>query len=236
MGGYAFAGALLTLPSEPALASSPTLHCIVSQEDTLGEWVATRSVTERNGTLEVSRDTYDWEPHEKIGIGPGVTLQWSLNYIWPVSAKGQTAIPPEDVTVELTFRFDPAIIGRALKRPDRSWLHLYRSWSEESGPSVTASSLSDMMLWNQSGDGRLSGRSVLAYDTLMAFSSSRSMLAWSIRSGSEASGTGVGRDWGLFPVATLRGTLEDIKALRKRLDQLASDFRKNCRPAITVSY
>jgi hypothetical protein len=92
------------------------------------------------------------------------------------------------------------------------------------------------MLWNQSGDGSLTGRSVLAHDTLMAFATAKTALAWSIRSADDRSGTGLGRIWGLFPVADLRGRIEEIPDLRKRLDRHAADYRKHCQPSITVSY
>ncbi len=122
--GYAIAGTFVACVVETAYAAPPTLYCNVSQEDDEGVWVASRSVTERDGALEVSRDTFDWQPHERIEFAPGMTLGWSLNYSWPVAAGNQPNIPPEEVTVDLTFRFDRAKIGRDLKRPDRTWLHL----------------------------------------------------------------------------------------------------------------
>ena len=234
--GCALVAALFVSSPGLALASSPTLHCIITRADTEGEWVATRSVSERNGVIEESRDTYDWEPRERIEFAPGMTLRWSLNYIWPVTVKDQTEIPPEDVTVDLSFRFDRARIGRDLKRPDRTSLHLYRVWNEERGPSATASSLSDLMLWIQSGDGRLTGRSVLTYDTLMAFSTSKNALAWWIRPADDRSGTGLGQIWGLLPVADVRGRIDEIPDLRKRLDRHAAEYEKHCQPSVTVSY
>lgn len=233
--GYAIAGAFVACLVEPAYAAPPTLYCNVSQEDDEGVWVASRSVTERDGALEVSRDTYDWEPHERIEFAPGMTLGWSLNYIWPVAAGNQPNIPPEEVTVDVTFRFDRAKIGRDLKRPDRTWLHLYRTWSASSGPFATATSLSDMMLWNADRDGNLSGRSVLTYDTLMAFGTSRDALAWSIRAGPDGSEGVFGRTWGQLPIADLRGRIEQIPRLRKSLDRHAANFRKNCKPAMVQS-
>lgn len=234
--GCAMVAALFVSSPGLALASSPTLHCIITRADTEGEWVATRSVSERNGVIEESRDTYDWEPRERIEFAPGMTLRWSLNYIWPVTVKDQTEIPPEDVTVDLSFRFDRARIGRDLKRPDRTSLHLYRVWNEERGPSATASSLSDLMLWSQSGDGSLTGRSVLTYDTLMAFSTSKNALAWWIRPADDRSGTGLGQIWGLLPVADVRGRIDEIPDLRKRLDRHAAEYEKHCQPSVTVSY
>jgi hypothetical protein len=234
--GYAIVGALFASVLEPAHAAPPTLYCIVSQDDDDGVWVASRSVTERDGAFEVSRDTYEWQPHERIEFAPGMTLGWSLNYFWPVAAGNQPNIPPEEVTVDLTFRFDRAKIGRDLKRPDRTWLHLYRSWSASNGPSATASSLSDMMLWSADRDGNLSGRSVLTYDTLMAFGTSRNALAWSIRAGPDASEGVLGRTWDQLPIADLRGKIDQIPRLRKSLDRHAANFRKNCGPALIQAY
>jgi hypothetical protein len=165
-----------------------------------------------------------------------MTLRWSINYIWPVEAGNQKVIPPEDVTVDLTFSFDRARIGQELKRPPRTWLHLYRSWDAKAGPSATASALSDLMLWDQFNDGSMSGRSVLPFETLMAYGTSREVLAWSIRAAPARSGYSPRGEWGLFPIGKLRGKIEKIPDVRKKLDRQAADFEKHCKPALIQGY
>ena len=80
----------LLLASTVAMAEQPVnaqtqvlpIHrsCLVVIESEEGEWVGSRNISEINGQVSASRDSYDWTPKEKIEFAPGMTLKWDMGY------------------------------------------------------------------------------------------------------------------------------------------------------------
>jgi hypothetical protein len=231
--------AIVILPitySVQAQQNNRDFSCIVSEQDNEGEWIASRNITESNGSVSAGRDTYEWLPKEKISFGPGATLKWYISYYWPADAKAQKVIPENEVVVSLNFRYDAKLAGASLNKPDRTWIHFYRSNNPEDSFSFSATSLTDVMFWNQSRNGDLDTKAVVPLDHLLAFGTSFDALVWNIRTQPDVNSGGTRAiAKGIFPIAKLRGKVSKILKLRRLLDKQAANFRKECDVPIVVT-
>jgi hypothetical protein len=208
------------------------LSCLVVEEDAEGEWIASRDLTERNGAVSSSRDSYEWRSKERIQFGPGMTLKWDINYDWPAQATAQATaqktVSEDQVAVSLHFWFDAQVAGRTLKKPERTWIHLYRSANSEAKFSSTDTSLINLMLWQQFNNGNLSSKAVIPLDHVLAFGTGFDALVWNIRTEPNEFGGTQAVAKGLIPIAAMRGKVSNIPKLRRLLDKKAANFRTEC--------
>lgn len=216
-----------------AQASSPALFCSVWTEESDGTWSASRQVDGATGAT-ASRDTYKWSSKD-TPFGTGMTSSWTLNYDWPKDATRQKVVPEAEVVVIMNFRFDAQEIGRELKDPGHTWIHLYRSEDPNKQFSVYSTSLTDKMDWNRLHNGNLGGRALLSLDTLLAYGTGLEKLVWNIRGAPDDVGVTESHAEGVLPIATMRGKLAKIPKLRAELDRKAGKFRSECNPPIEVS-
>ncbi len=221
-----------------AQVSSSGLYrgCIVAEEDDEGEWIASRGITESNGSVSSTRDSYEWRPKKTIQFGPGMTLKWGFDYIWSAEAKAQKSVPEDEVFVSMRFWFDAQEIGRPLNNPQRTWIHLYRSANPEDKFSFTDTSLTSVMLWQQHKNGNLSTNADVPLDNLLAFGTGFETLVWNIRSEPNEYGGTHALASGVIPIAAMRGKVSKIPKLRRMLDKKAENFRVECHvPAVMSS-
>ncbi len=208
------------------------LSCIVAEKDAEGEWVGTRSLTQRDGEVRAGRDSYEWRPRQSTEIAPGISLKWDIGYDWPADEKTQRSAPEDRIAVTLNFRFDAAKIGEPLKNPQRTWLHLYRSGNADEKFSFTATSMMSVMLWHQFNNGNLSTKALVPLDHLLAFGTGFDTLAWNIRGAPDAYGSTYVLAKGTIPVAVMRGKAGEIPRLRRLLDRKQANHRTECLPPV----
>ena len=228
------AGAAPSFSQTPA--NPPTYSCSAYIVNAEGTWRASRSLVEANGPATATRDTYEWQPTDVIQFADGMKLRWEMVYYWPTDIGPQRNIPEKDVLVDMHFAFE-AKNGAVLNKPDRSWLHFYRSADTGRKRHPLATSLSTMTLWHQFGTQGLSTRAILALDDLLAFGTGHDSLTWEIRSPPDVFGATNMIAKGLLPIAPLRGKVAEILQLRTLLDKKAANFRQECPivPLVPVS-
>jgi hypothetical protein len=229
--------AFVTLPHHAYAqnaTTTPYWSCDVYEETPSGAWSASRDIQEVNGVIEPTRDTYSWEPREKVNFGPGMTLSYHLTYYWPKDVRNQSTIPLNDILVKLRFAFEPQAGQQANREPKRTWLHFYRSSDPARQQSFTAASLVNAMFWSNNWTGPQTVEATLTLDELLPFGTGYDSLVWNIRSSpNEFGGSSV---WakGLFPISALRDKTKDIVRLRRALNQKAARFKTQC-PTIAVA-
>ena len=228
IGMVAAAPSFSQTPANPA-----TYSCSAYIVNAEGTWRASRSMVEANGPATASRDTYEWQPTDVIEFADGMKLRWEIVYYWPTNIGPQRNIPEKDILVDMHFAFE-AKNGAAFKKPERSWLHFYRSADTERKRHPLASSLSTMTLWHQFGAQRLSTRAILSLDDLLAFGTGYNSLTWEIRSSPDVYGATNMIAKGNLPIATWRGKAAEILKLRTLLDKKAANYRKQCQLAPLV--
>ena len=212
-----------------------TRSCIASIETQDGEWIATRNVTELGGqVVSTSRDTFDWNPSEAISFGKGALLRWSLGYYWPTKYPDNTAILDSDVSISLHFEFKAEDGQGDLKKPDRTWLRLYRS-TDLNDRHLGATYLASEMWWDKFSDKRVSGKTVIPLDHLLSFGQGFDLLAWEIHSAPNRFGATDRRARGTLPIAAMRQKTGMIRKLRKSLDKKAARYKQECDRPITVA-
>lgn len=221
-------GLVPTTPGYSQNHGSPLPYaCSVYQESVEGTWRASRNIVEANGSATATPDIYEWQPNEAITFGPGMRLRWDIVYNWPADIGPRGNVPETEIMLDMHFAFD-AQNGGAFKKPDRSWLHFYRSVDTEKGRHILATSLSTMTLWHQYGAQRLSTRAIISLDDLLAFGTGHDTLAWDIRSPPDMFGGTKMIAKGYLPIGPMRGKVADILKLRKLLDKKAANFHKQC--------
>lgn len=208
-------------------ASPATYSCSAYIVNTEGTWRASRDMVEANGTATSSRDTYEWQPTEVIKFAEDMNLRLEIVYQWPTKSGPQRNIPEKDIMVDLHFTF-AAKNGTVLKKPDRSWLHFYRSADEGKQRHPLATSLSTMTLWYQFGTQGLRTGAILSLDDLLAFGTGHDLLKWEIRSQPDMLGRTNIIAKGNLPIAPLRTKVAEILKLRALLDKKSPNFRKQC--------
>ena len=220
---------LVVTPSGYAQShSSPAPYsCSIYEVSLEGTWQASRKIVDPDGSATATRDTYEWQPTEILTFGPGMKLRWERVFYWPTAIGQQDKISETDIMIDMHFAFD-ANNGEIFKKPERSWLHLYRTSNTEKDKHVLATSLSTMMLWHQYGPQKLSTRAILSLDDLLAFGTGREVLSWDIRSQPDMYGATKVMASGSLPIAAMRAKPADIPKLRKQLNEKAADFRKHC--------
>lgn len=235
---FALVGLIAVLPLPVTAQSSPNdvwRACIVAQETPEGTWVASRQVSDGNGQIKSSRDEYEWQPSNTLNFGPGMTLKWDMRYYWQPDIATQRSIPEQEIIVTLNFRFEPQAGNGPPRKPQRTWLHLYRTANVDSDRLATQPSLIDMMLWDQFNNGSVGGKAVISLGDLLAFGTGFDTLVWNIRSAPNEFGATNRLAKGVFPVAALRNKVGKIQELRRLLDRKATKFRTECELPATVS-
>ncbi|NJS13415.1 MAG: hypothetical protein HC788_01015 [Sphingopyxis sp.] len=218
--------------STPAQANSSTggfeWICSVSKEDAEGEWDASRSVFEAAGTVTRSRDSFGWQPKTHIEFEPGMRLKWAVRYYWPADLPTKAPLHEDDVFVSLDYWFDAQKIGRALEKPERSWIHFYRSTDADRTQTVSEASMTSIMVWHRHNNGNMSTKAVVPVKALLAFGSGYDQIVWNIRSApNEFGGTRVLAK-GILPIAAMRDKISEIQKLRRQLDKKTAKFRTQC--------
>lgn len=218
--------------SIPAQANSPAASldwiCSVSKEDAEGEWDASRSIFEVAGTVTRSRDSFSWQPKTHIEFEPGMRLKWAVRYYWPVDLPARAPLREDDVFVSLDYWFDAQKIGRVLEKPERSWIHFYRSTDADRRQTVSDASMTGIMFWHRDNNGNMSTKAVVPVNALLAFGSGYDQIVWNIRSApNEFGGTRVLAK-GILPIAAMRDKISEIQKLRRQLDKKAAKFRTQC--------
>lgn len=219
-----------------ATLNPATYSCLANKMNAEGTWRASRSMSETNGPVKATRDTYEWQPTDIIQFGDGMKLRWEIVYYWPTEIGPQRNIPETDILVDMHFAFK-AKNDAVLTKPDRSWLHFYRAADGGKARHPLATSLSMMTLWHQFGTQGLSSRAILSLDDLLAFGTGHDSLRWELRSQPDGFGATNMIAKGHLPIAALRGKVSEILKLRALLDKKATNFRKQCPilPVYTVS-
>lgn len=202
--------------------------CLVVIESEEGEWVGSRNISELNGEVSASRDSYDWTPKEKIEFAPGMTLKWDLGYYWPAGAGDKKEIPDKEVMVSLQFWIEVQKSNEDLRKPEQSYLHIYRSTDPDTRFSVDDVSLTTRMFWNQFGAKKLSGKAVVPLDHILSFGSGFDRLVWNVRSAPGPLGGTSSFAKGVLPVAKMQGKTLQFRKLRNLLDKKARNFREEC--------
>ncbi len=210
--------------------------CLIVIESDEGEWVGNRNISELNGEISASRDSYDWTPKEKIEFAPGMTLKWDMGYYWPAADTGvKKEIPENEVMVSLHFGIEAQEGQGDLKSPQRSWLHLYRSADPDGRYSISETSLTSIMFWHQFGTKKLSTKAVVPLDHILSFGTGYDKLVWSVMSAPNEYGGTTSLAKGVLPINAMRGKVQEILKLRKLLDKKAQNYRKECEVPITVT-
>lgn len=202
--------------------------CFVVIESEEGEWVGSRNISELNGEVSASRDSYDWSPKEKIEFAPGMTLKWDLGYFWPAGAGDKKEIPDNEVMVSLHFRIEAQEGNGDLRKPEQSYLHVYRSTDPDTRFSVDDVSLTTRMFWHQFGAKKLSGKAVVPLDHILSFGSGFDRLVWNARSAPGPLGGTSSFAEGVLPVAKMQGKTLQFRKLRNALNKKARNFREEC--------
>jgi hypothetical protein len=220
------------------MGSTRTWFCGVTRQNDEGAWSASRYVTEQGDRAEPSRDTYEWEPKSGLQFGPGQMLAWQLSYYWPSNLSKQSKIPEDDIMVRLKFNFKQPETGPRFRKPERTWLHLYRTTDINDNRIALRTSLIDFMLWDQSLDGSLSTKAVISLGDLLAYGTGFDSLVWHIRSAPNEFGASNSLAKGVFPISSIRNKVASIHSLRRQLDRQAANFKTQCNgdPPLTVSY
>ncbi|HLM52243.1 MAG TPA: hypothetical protein VK325_01290 [Pseudoxanthomonas sp.] len=157
-------------------------------------------------------------------------MKWIISYYWPTQAAAQEAIPEDEVTVMLNFWHDARYVDAPLKKPERTWIHLYRSVKPEEEFWSTTTSLTGVMLWDQFNNGNLSTKAVIPLDHLLAFGTGFDMLVWNIRTEPNQFGRTHVLAKDVIPIAAMRGKISEIPKLRRMLDKKAANSALNAIP------
>jgi len=211
------------------------LSCIAAEKDAEGEWIATRDLNVSDGTATATRDRYEWRSANSLSFGPGMTLKWELDYDWPREEAARKTVREDRVAAILHFRFDAQAIGKPLKKPERSWIHFYRSTDPEERFSVSTSSLTSIMFWDKFDNGDLSTKAVVPLDHLLAFGTGFDTLVWNIRTAPDQFGATQAPAKGVIPIASLRGKVAKIPKLRLMLDKKSANFGSECHAPIMMT-
>ena len=119
---------IMTVLATPSVAYSDPVgvfrSCIVTMDVGDGEWIASRGLTDE---VQSSRDSFRFEPKQGIAFQPNAILRWELDYDWPAKATVRKTIEDSDIGVLLYFSFDFSKEQGEPKKPDKTWLHLFRS-------------------------------------------------------------------------------------------------------------
>lgn len=199
-----------------------------------GEWIASRNLTEQDNHVEVSRDSFRWEPKAAIEFQPGAMLKWSINYDQP-DTKAQFKPPADrDIGVLLYFNFAALKEQGEPRKPENSWLHLFRSTYPEERR-LGATSLATDMWWDKFRDGSISGKASLPLDHLLAFGQGYDALAWDIQSAPDQFRATQKLARGMLPIAAMRNRLDAIPKLRKMLDKKTARYKQECDIPLTVT-
>jgi hypothetical protein len=204
------------------------LSCLVVEEAADGEWIASRELTETNGSVSASGDRYRWRPKQPIQFGAGMTLKWDIAYRWPAGEKAQISVPENDVAVSLHFWYSAKDMDAPVDMPERSWIHLYRSANPDERFTSSTTSLTGIMFWHQFNNGNLSTKAVIPLDHVLAFGTGYDTLVWNIRTEPNPFGGTHALAKGTIPVAAMRDKISDIPKLRRMLDKKAKNFRTEC--------
>lgn len=226
---------LLLAYSSPARASNNGIlrTCIVTLDTGDGEWVASRDLTEHPDRVEVTSDDFVWESNQTITFDSDASLRWQLNY-WPSGPVNSRKIDDRDFSLLLDFDFQVSAKEGEPKKPDTTWLHLFRS-DDPKERRLGSTSLSTNMWWNKSSSGAVSGKASIPLDHLLAFGQGFDELAWNIQSAPDRYGATQKLARGTLPISTLRDRKAAIPQLRKMLDKMAKRYKQECHVPITVS-
>jgi hypothetical protein len=208
--------------------------CLVVIESEEGEWVGSRDVSELNGEVSASRDSYEWRPKERIEFAPGMTLKWFLSYRSRANADDKKEIPDSEVLVFLNFWMEAQEGDQDLRKPEPGFLHIYRSTDPQTRFSVDDVSLTTRMFWHQFGARKLTGKGVVELDDMLSFGSGFDRLVWNVRSVPRPLGGTYSYAEGVLPVAKMRGKTLQFRKLRKLLDKKEKNFREECHVPIAV--
>lgn len=227
----------LALAATPisAVYAIPAVHrsCLVSIDTGDGEWTASRHLTVRGSEVETSRDSFQWKPREAIVIDADSSLQWELNYYWPKKVTDNKAIEDSDVSVLLYFDFKVSKEHGEPRKPDQTWLHVYRSTNADERR-LAPTSMSSRMWWDKF-NGSVSGKASMPLDHLLAFGQGFDTLAWEIQSAPNELGTTQKLAKGTLPIVAMRDRTDAIFKLRKMLDQREKRYVQECDIPLTVA-
>ncbi len=218
-----------------AAYAAPAVHrsCSVSIDTGDGEWTASRHLTARGSEVEWSRDSFQWKPREAIVIDANSSLRWELTYYWPKKVTDNKAIEDSDVSVLLYFDFKVSKEHGEPKKPDQTWLHVYRSTNPDERR-LAPTSMSSRMWWDKF-NGSVSGKASMPLDHLLAFGQGFDALAWEIQSAPNEFGATQKLAKGTLPIAALRERTAAIFKLRKLLDQRVRRYEQECDIPLTVA-
>ncbi|MEH6422061.1 hypothetical protein [Pseudomonas sp. CGJS7] len=203
-------------------------RCLVTEKDAEGAWSASRNLLVRNGVVSSAIDSYEWRAKESATFAPGATLKWGVGYDWSSQEALQKAIPEDRVLVILNFWYDAERVDTPMKRPDNSWIHLYRSANPEERFSSNTTSLTGVMSWSQFNNGNVSATAVIELDHFLAFGAGFDKLVWNIRTAPDEIGATYALAKGVVPVSTMRNKVSQISKLRRVLDKKAANFQAEC--------
>lgn len=202
--------------------------CIVVEDDANGSWTASRHVNAETGAPTAFSERYEWKPNEKIPFGQGMTMNWSLSYTWPKGSTAQTRILDDEILLDMGFWFDAKEIGKPLKAPSRTGMHLYRHGDPQKQFSFTSISMTTGMLWSRYNNGNVSTRAIMPLGDVLAFGTGMDTLVWNIRGEPDELGRTFAEFRGTLPVAMMRDKGARIPDLRRKLDRKAKRFRTEC--------
>lgn len=228
---------IMTVLATPSVAYSDPVgvsrSCIVTMDVGDGEWVASRNLTESASEVQASRDSFSFEPKQAIAFQPNAILRWELDYYWPVKATDRKTIEDSDIGVLLYFSFDFSKEQGEPKKPDKTWLHLFRSVNPNERR-LAATSLYTDMWWDKFSSGKVSGKAAIPLDHLLAFGQGYDVLAWDIQSAPDRFGATQKLASGMLPISAMRNRKGAMLKLRKLLDKKAAQYKKECHVPITV--
>jgi hypothetical protein len=227
-------GAMLLTLSLPIKAQSNPVNadrrCFVSQDQEDGYWTASRNVSVSGGLPIAGSEHHSWEPKASIEFGPVMTLKWIASYYRPRGTPAKSKVSEDDIMIDLFFTIKPQEGGQSTGKPQRSWLHFYRSTSLEKDLLFKAPSLSDIMFWTHWNSGEMSAKATFPLDDLLAFGAGFDALIWNIRSApNEFGGTRILAK-GMFPIATMKNQVPNLTKLSRLLDKKMTKFRQDCNP------
>lgn len=223
------AAAIFLALSSPgsSIAADFTGTCTVALESGNGEWIARRTI-DQNGKLPTgSRDEFRWEPISEIEFEDGMTLRWDMHYRWPAEISDQKKIPENEVTVMLWIFIEPQFPHQDMRKPQRTWFHLYRSAELEEKRGFSYNSMIDTMLWG-GNDKRMDSKALFPLDHILSFGAGFDQLVWNIRTEPNAYGGSGLVAKGMLPISEMRNKVSMIPKLRKMLDAKAKRFKDEC--------
>lgn len=208
--------------------------CSATMETGAGQWRASRSITESGRDVRVSGDRFEWVPKQGIDIGADAYLTWRLSYYSESNASVDDPVDDRDMSIAMNFNFKLSKERGEPNKPERTWLHLYRS-TDPNERRLAPTSLSSEMWWDKFADGSISGKASMPLDALLAFGQGYESLAWDIQLAPERLGPTQKLAKGKFPISDMPERKAAISKLRAMLNKRAARYKQECEMPILVT-